>query len=108
MSPLEKAILGIPKTGWVMSGLGRSPFDSVAPWSVDLFPGHLGLYQWGKKSKSGAWSTYPNAQARVTGSGPTPLAAIEDALAKLDKSAAKVIYEDLERAFRDAIDERNG
>lgn len=101
MSPLEKAILGISRTGWLMSGLGRSPFDNVSTWSVDLVPGHLGAYRWGKKEKSGMWSVYPNAQARITGCGATALAAIQDALAKLDRSDAKVVYEDLERAFEE-------
>ena len=109
MSPLERAILGISRTGWLMVGLSRSPFDSIRPWSVDLIPGHLGgSYHWGERAKSGQWSIYPNSQARVTGEGATALEAIQNALAKLDRSDAKVVYEDLERAFEEAVNGRSG
>lgn len=107
MSPLEKAILDLPKSGWVLAGLSKSPFDSPRPWTCDLIPGHLGgSYYWGNKAKSGLYSTYPMAQARVIGSGDTPLAAIKDALVNLANSDAAEIYDDLIRAFEDAVDAR--
>jgi hypothetical protein len=108
MSPLEKAIADIPKTGWLMNGLGKSPLDSPQPWSVDLVPSYFGIYQWGEPDKSGPYTVYPMAQARITGGGATALAAIQDALAKLAKSEAKAIYDDLIRAFEDAVDGFNG
>lgn len=108
MSPLEEAIASIVKTGWLMNGLGRSPFDSVQPWSVDLVPSYFGVYQWGKPAKSGQYTVYPMAQARIVGSGATALAAIQDALAKLAKSEAKAIYDDLVRAFEDAANGISG
>lgn len=107
MSPLEKAIVDVPKTGWFINGLGRSPFDSAQPWSVDLVPSYFGVYQWGKPERT-PYTTYPMAQARITGSGATALAAIQDALAKLAKSEAKAIYDDLVRAFEDAVDGISG
>jgi hypothetical protein len=103
MSPLEKAIVDVPKTGWLINGLSKSPFDCVQPWSVDLVPSYFGVYQWGNPVRK-PYTTYPMAQARITGSGVTALAAIQDALAKLAKSEAKAIYDDLIRAFEDAVD----
>lgn len=104
--PLEEAIQAIPRTGWMLLGLSRSPFDSVEPWTCDLVPGHFGSYQWGKKAKSGPWTVYPNAQARVIASGATPLEAVRNAMKELDKSPARQVYLDLERAFEDALDGR--
>jgi hypothetical protein len=60
MSPLEKAIADIPKTGWLMNGLGKSPLDSPQPWSVDLVPSYFGIYQWGEPDKSGPYTRLPN------------------------------------------------
>jgi hypothetical protein len=105
MSPLEKAIVDIPKTGWLMNGLGKASFDS--PWSVDLVPSYFGVYQWGKPVRN-PYTVYPMAQARITGSGATALAAIQNALAKLAKSEAKAIYDDMIRAFEDAVDGLSG
>lgn len=106
-SPLETAILNISRTGWLLTGLGKSPFDGAQPWSCDLIPGHLGgLYHWGNKVKSGMWSTYPNSQVRITAFGATPLEAIHNARKLLDKHPAKALYSDLERAFEDAANER--
>lgn len=107
VSPLEKAILDLPKTGWTLMGLGKSPFDCVNPWSCDLVPMHFGTYYFGKKIQLGSYSAYQNAMVRITGSGDTALAAIQDARAKLDKHPAKAIYRDLERAFEDLLDERS-
>jgi hypothetical protein len=103
---LEAAILAIHKTGWKLQGLSRSPFDSVRPWQCDLVPGHLGPYYHGTRVKSGLWSTYANAQVRIVADGVTAEEAVRNALAILDKSDAKAVYEDLERAVEDAVDER--
>lgn len=104
--PLEAAILAIPRTGWTLAGLSRSVFDCAQPWSCDLYPSHFGSYQWGKQEKSGMWSVYPNAQVRITAAGATALEAVTNAMAMLDKSPARQVYLDLERALEEAMDER--
>lgn len=105
-SPLEEAVQNISRTGWVLAGLSKSPFDSIRPWQCDLVPGHLGPYHYGTKQKSGLYTVYRDAQARIIASGATPLEAIRNAMAMLDKSSAKQVYLDLERAVEDALDER--
>lgn len=106
MSPLERAILDIPKTGWALVGLSRSPFDCVEPWSCDLVPTHFGSYYFGRKVKAGQYTVYENAMARIVASGKTPLETIQRALALLDKHPAKAVYKRLERAFEEAANER--
>lgn len=105
---LERAVLRISRTGWLLQGLSRSPFNGARPWSCDLIPGHLGgIYQWGEKVRSGPGWVYPNSQARIVADGETALEAVENALAALDKSPARAVYLDLERAIEDAVNGRN-
>lgn len=104
-SPLEQAIQAISATGWMLKSLGRSPFDSAAPWTCELYPGHFGgSYYQGTRRKSAQYTVWTGAMTTVLADGATPLDAVRNALAKLDKSDVKAVYEDLERAFEDWLD----
>src|SRR3954470_21549870 len=101
---LEAAILAIPKTGWRLADLS----GSGSRWACDLVPAHFGGdYYWGNPVKS-PFTSYPMAQARVTGSGATPGDAIRDALERLGKAPARRVYIDLLQALEDRIDGFSG
>jgi hypothetical protein len=101
---LETVILGIPKTGWRLADLS----GCGSRWACDLVPAHFGGdYYWGNPVKS-PFTTYPMAQARITGGGATPVAAIQDALERLGKARARQVYVDLLQALEDRIDGFSG
>src|SRR3982751_1308507 len=101
---LEAAILAIPKTGWRLADLS----GSGSRWACDLVPAHFGGdYYWGNPVKT-PFTVYPMAQARVTGSGATPVDAIRDALERLGKARARQVYVDLLQALEDRIDGFSG
>lgn len=104
-SPLERAIQGLSVTGWMLRSLSKGPFNSVSPWSCELYPGHFGgsLYV-GRKVTSGSYSVWTGGMTTIVADGATPLDAVRNAVAKLDKSDVKAVYEDLERAFEDRLD----
>lgn len=101
-SPLEKAIQGLSVTGWMLRSLSKGPFNCARPWSCELYPGHFGgSFYPGRKVTS---SVLTGGMRTIVADGATPLEAVRNAVALLDKSDAKAVYEDLERAFEDRLD----
>lgn len=99
MSPLEAAIAEVGKRGWLIKGLGQSPFDNAKPWSCDVHPGHFGEYVWGRPVRTGLDTAYEKGMVRFVVLGATALEAVQNAVAKIDGSKEKQIYERLERAL---------
>lgn len=97
-SPLEAAIEEVANRGWMINGLGRGPANTIAPWSCDVFPGIFGEYVWGEPVKMGYDIAY-DGMVRITTDGATPLEAVEKAIAAIDKSPKKRLYERLEKAL---------
>lgn len=91
----------------MLRSLGRSMENTIRPWFCILVPSHFGSYFHGTPSKEGGYTTYRNAMAQVCAEGTSALEAVTEAIALLDKSEAKVVYEDLEQAFEDNIHGRS-
>ena len=102
-SPLELAIQRISMTGWMLKSLSRSVYDSVKPWTCELYPGHFGGSYFPGTPNTDGYKTFSNPMATVMGEGATALEAVRDALLMLDKSDAAELYDDLERAFGDRV-----
>jgi hypothetical protein len=104
MSPLDQAIQRVVKRGWLIKALGRSEFNGADPWFCCVYPGHLGgRYYQGTKVRKGLYSHYQNSMICLTGAGADALQAVNDAIAKIDASKERHVYEALEQAFEDML-----
>ena len=104
MAGLETALGRVAARGWRVMELGRyvrgTPSEQPQPWFCALCPGHFGSHFAGTRGADGC---YRNAMATVRGNGRTATESVEAAIAALDASDARDIYDDLTRAVGEGV-----